>query len=80
MSLSESKFDEGSAEQGNRIVKATKRCSRGRAWRIPIRNEDSATKETKVAENQNGNLNNLILMSFKPIFAYQVVRGVKNQN
>jgi len=57
MSLGESKFDEGSAEQGNRIVKATKRCSHSRAWRIPIRNEDSATKETKtmkVADSQNG--------------------------
>ena len=57
MSLSESKFDEGSAEQGGRVERTVKRCSRSRAWRIPIRNEDSATKETKttkVADSQNG--------------------------
>ena len=57
MSLGESKFDEGSAEQGSHIGQSAIRCSRSRAWRIPIRNEDSATKETKtmkVADSQNG--------------------------
>ena len=56
MSPHESKFDEGSAEQGNRKVMSAVRCSRNRAWRTPIRNEDSATnasKVMKVAENQN---------------------------
>jgi len=57
MSLGESKFDDGSAEQSGRVELTVKRCSRSRAWRIPIRNEDSATKETKtmkVADSQNG--------------------------
>ena len=59
MSLGESKFDDGSAEQRSRIGQTATRCSRSRAWRIPIRNEDSATKETKttkVADSQNGKL------------------------